>query len=183
VEGGAEVNPDHPLVVFVLGAPGAGKTTLVRELLKYYQQCFTVVTKPKWTLAGDACAAGHYTGGKFDGADTVPYNGARAAFDYWVEHGLGKRITFLDGDRFSNENAYNWFASTGADVRCIYLEASEQLLAARRAQRGSTQNKSWMKGRGTKAWRFAIRVGKCLTLDASLPLHDQLIVVRRYLAE
>lgn len=182
-------DPEHSLVVWIVGAPGAGKTTLVRALLKQPGPTLQLITKPKWTVVRDeynvyACAAGHYKGDKFDGADTVPYNGARAAFEYWLEKLGCSAVTYLDGDRFSDQRALDWWRSCGCDTRCILLRADEQLLATRRAQRGSDQNPSWMKGRATKAERFAMHFHRSYTIvPASIPLDAQISAVQDFLKE
>jgi hypothetical protein len=143
-------------VLFLVGAPGVGKTTLVRGLLGSEPR---LVLKPKWTLSGtDICAGGHYTGAAFDGADTIAYNGARAAFEYWVENLRGYPLTILDGDRFSNANALSWWVDAGADICCAHLTLPESRAQQRRDARGTTQNPTWVKGRATKAARFAERV-------------------------
>jgi len=138
------------IVLFVLGPPGVGKTTAVRPMLKVDR----LVSKPKWTIAGHIVAAGHYTGTTFDGADTVPYNGVRPALEYWKENLQSAQLTILDGDRFSHDKVKQWFTPLVERVAAVYLNASNEVLTARRNRRGSNQNPSWMKGRETKARRF-----------------------------
>jgi hypothetical protein len=133
-------------------------------------------------VCGDVCAAGHYQGGKFDGADTVPYNGAVDCFNYWLhELGCKMRLTILDGDRFSNEHMLNLWRSTGSTTHCIELTADEELLKVRRERRGSNQNESWMKGRATKARRFALKFPNTrLSIGAGWELQAQVDAVNDY---
>jgi hypothetical protein len=142
------------MILYVVGAPGCGKTTLVRRLLEA-DNYFNV--RPKWTIGNGqkVCAAGHYTGGTFDGADTVPYNGFQLALDFWKANLINFELTIFDGDRFSDKRTIEFFQSQPVHQRVIHCIASAQLLAERRQERGSTQNPSWMKGRETKSERFA----------------------------
>lgn len=157
--------------LFIVGAPGVGKTSAVR--LGLGADPFTV-PKPRWTIGRDGAvwAAGHYLGQTFDGADTVPYNGAREALTFW-ERKATARLTIFDGDRFSNEAAIAHVeAALGeANVLCVHLTAGGSVLDARRAARGSKQNASWMAGRVTKASNVATRfqsLGRlALALDTS----------------
>lgn len=145
-------------ILFVVGPPGVGKTTLVRLLLTMQGPELPIggylVAKPKWTVIGkEICAAGHYTGQVFDGGDTVPYTGAMPALDYWRANLSDRRLTVLDGDRFSFAGVVT--ALRGHDLACLHVEASLEILDARRAARGSKQNATWMKGRESKARNFA----------------------------
>lgn len=171
------------IVLWVVGEPGVGKTTMVREMVGE-RLPLRLISKPKWSVTPDTAPAprmalaGHYSGGTFDGADTVPYNGVKDALAFW--HGyLSERValTVLDGDRFSSLSAMNFF--NGQDLRCVHL-ASDQA-AARRAQRGSNQNEAWIRGRVTKARNFAQGFKVALWLDGAAPARDLASQVMQWL--
>lgn len=142
-------------VLFIVGAPGVGKTSLVREFLDPFNMYLH--PKPKWTVAPDLVCAGHYGGGTFDGADTVPYNGVAEALQFWKASLCTMPLTIFDGDRFSHGRALDFFKekSPQTDIFCVHLTGSEDTLKAHREERGSNQNPSWMAGRATKARNFA----------------------------
>jgi hypothetical protein len=151
-------------ILFVVGAPGIGKTTLVRRLLEpdsYFN------AKPKWTIGPNqhVCAAGHYTGGTFDGADTVPYNGFQPALEFWAKELVHFDLTIFDGDRFSDSRSILFFKNHRVQLKVLHCIATPDVLATRRKERGSKQNPSWMQGRETKSKRFAAEFGQGLTLN------------------
>lgn len=144
-------------VLWIIGEPGIGKTTMVRALLPKPWELIDIKGWPKWTFAGpqkQIVAAGHYTGAMFDGADTVGYNQVNNAIAWWKEHLFTRPLTILDGDRFSHLKAVEAFQAAGADLRCFVLEGLG-LAEERRGRRGSNQAASWLAGRRTKTTRFA----------------------------
>ncbi len=168
-------------VLWLVGEPGIGKTTLARELLGLYGP-YRVLDEPKqkWTITSDQntekriAAAGHYTGDTFDGADTVGYSGAEAHLKFWytfLAPSFG--VTLFDGDRFSHAGAVNFFIKNEPTqklvcVRLIDDTVVDDLAKKRRAARGSNQNATWLKGRATKARNFYDAFpGRKSTLDAS----------------
>lgn len=157
------------VAIFVVGSPGVGKTSALRTLLPFYH---TLNPAPKWTLAAPVAMVGHYGAGTFDGGDTVPYNGARAAVRYWQQFIVKNQRyewSVFDGDRFSTANVREAVEATpGVRVVCVHLTCNEEALAARRSNRNNTQNESWMVGRATKALRFAESFGqRSVRLDTS----------------
>jgi ribose 1,5-bisphosphokinase PhnN len=158
-------------VLFVVGPPGAGKTTLVRAMLGVINGELPLggflVPRPKWTVVGGACAAGHYTGATFDGADTVGYSGVDAAIAFWRGSLARSRLTVLDGDRFSYAGSLAQFQATHR-TRVIYATVADETLSRRLASRGSTQNAAWMRGRASKALNFAALFDTADRLDLDL---------------
>jgi len=155
------------VAIFVVGPPGVGKTSAMRSLMSLYptQKAFTTFTHPedgrvKWTFSDPLCFAGHYGVGTFDGADTVPNDGWIPNLEYWEKKILPDpvyKFTVFDGDRFSHANAQKFLEDRGVKVLCAHLTASDEVMDARRAERGSDQNPTWLKGRVSKARKFADR--------------------------
>lgn len=142
-----------PTILFLVGEPGVGKTTLARGLIGEVQ---SLVVSPKFTIGSKAVAAGHYTGQPFDGADTIPYSGGRAAVAGWMEMFVRRPLTIFDGDRLSNSKTLEFLGTLIRPPRllCLQLIASPELCAHRRAMRGTAQSAAWVKGRATKARNF-----------------------------
>ena len=142
-------------VLFLVGPPGVGKTAAAEGLLDPFATA--LIPKPKWTISPPVALGGHY-GTTYGGGDTVPYNGAAEAVDYWFMHILpdqGLKATVFDGDRFSSIGILRRLQGQGIEPVCVLLQANQETLEARRASRASTQNPSWMKGRATKAVNFS----------------------------
>jgi hypothetical protein len=144
-----------PVVLWVVGEPGVGKTTMVRALLPRPWDVIDLPGWPRWTLCGpdkQVVAAGTYTGHPFDGADRVGYNKVRQMIEWWHENLFSRQLTVLDGDRMSYAKAVEAWA--GVDRACVLLEGAK-LAEQRREGRGSRQDAAWVRGRRTKSERFA----------------------------
>jgi len=144
--------------LFIVGAPGAGKTTLARRVLQRGGD-FVLHPRPKWSVGASCVAAGHYTDDVFSGGDTVPYSGARACLEFWASELVSTReLTIFDGSRFATRPSLAYVRERSRVV-CVYVDATPDELAARRAARGSDQDPAWMRGAETRARNFADLVG------------------------
>ena len=144
------------IVVFVVGAPGVGKTTLLEGLLDVFNTY--EIEKPKWTISDPFALVGHYQKKTFGGGDTLGYTQGGEAVDYMLHELIQKpelKYLFLDGDRMSTKSILKQVREAGIKPFCWFMTATDKALADRCSNRGSSQNPTWAKGRKTKAQNFA----------------------------
>lgn len=147
-------------VAFVLGAPGVGKTTLVRHLLGAHQ------TIGRWSCGARYCALGPYDGAANDGADRLPNTRpvlvrAFERLEHDVPQGL---IALLDGVRFSGADAA-WFERRARRVG-VLLTASVATIHQRRARRRSPRmSDAWVTEQAGRAERLARDLGRFTEID------------------
>jgi hypothetical protein len=144
-------------IVYYIGCPGVGKTTLMRSILAEYGK----VEDPEFVKEGlvtyhrfakqRVIVLGRYDEGVFAGTDTWS-KGVGPKFRQWL---IDNRETYSDwgvfgeGERLSNQpNLDAMFSEESMKLVC--LKVSEEELEKRRAARNNTQNESWMKGMRTR---------------------------------
>jgi thymidylate kinase len=89
-------------VIFLVGAPGAGKTTALR-MIALPSDVQTPDTEVRWTLSGPRALIGHYEDKILDGGDRVARHANLLCLEYWRRNILtNPRITatFLDGEMY-----------------------------------------------------------------------------------
>ena len=154
------------LPVFVVGAPASGKTTLISNFIDKFDMY--MLASPKATVSGEVCAAGHYAGTTFDGADRIAYDKALKTISYIEEQSFfGCKLLFLDGDRVSTSNILSHLMKY--KPICIHLNIGMETHIERSKIRGSNQNENWVKGRFTKSKNFFLKFKKerRVSIDAS----------------
>lgn len=137
------------IVVWILGAPATGKSTLVKSLLGSQTH-----VSGRWTVGTKCAAPGPYTVGLKDGADAV------------LTSVLGSvpsnRILLLDGERYAQPWAADLMRPK-ATLIAVLLEAPIPTLQARRAW----VSDDWMRCHIGRAERFANTVGRVFKVDAT----------------
>lgn len=177
------MSTDHPprTLVYLSGAPGAGKSTLMAHLTRHCGR--TPITG---IIAHDllnlpiqaALPVGRYASAvelgrrreTFSGTDALSMSVLPQAEQYLARPGLARTLVLGEGDRLANMRFFTSARTLGWDLTVIHLNAPESLLDTRCAARGSTQSQTWRNGRYTKA-RNLVRTATehgipVVTLDA-----------------
>jgi len=165
--------------VYLVGEPGTGKTTLMNRLLATYDRQAPV--KLDGTLMGEPLRIGQRTvglhlgtnrAGGFGGTDALAMNVHPVAVAWASSSPLPPRV-YAEGQRLGTVAFLRALAARGSVT--LALLQGEEVAAARRAQRGSTQSESFIKGARTRAANLAERAPRgvtVLTLDAELPVEE-----------
>ena len=144
-------------IVYYIGEPGTGKTTLMREKLEEFRVSETdefvkegLVTYHKFAKQ-KVIVLGRYDDGVFAGTDTWS-KGVGPKFREWLLSACEEFpdwTIYGEGERLSNgPNMDAMFDVEGMSLIC--LKVSEEELERRRRARNNTQNESWMKGMRTR---------------------------------
>lgn len=171
-------------VLWVVGEPGIGKTTLCRKLLDRFGPVVFALDKPKWTVFGPpkgilgsiahiephqvAAAVGSWKGDKFDGGDTVPPSYIKQALETYAKFFTEYKLVLFDGAKFANGNAIQAVmkgaqeAGRFLDTRlvCLHLVGPEAAAAGRAARvdaGAKPQNEAWIRGRRKAADNFTLQ--------------------------
>jgi hypothetical protein len=89
-------------VVYLVGVPGAGKTTVLRDLAMPPDHLI-YDNDIRWTLKAPYAFVGAYTGLALDGGDQVARHANILTLEYWARNILPNpqyHTTFLDGEMF-----------------------------------------------------------------------------------
>ncbi len=140
------------LIVWLVGEPGIGKTTVAKKLLESYGPRGHEYQCPKWTCFGEVAGAGHWRGTKFDGTDTLPISDIKLALPFFVNV-IPAKIAILDGDKLASQSAIQFATEVECKLMCFHFIGSETA-RQRRIVRGTTQREHWVAGRRTKAQNF-----------------------------
>lgn len=149
-------------IIYLIGAPGAGKTTLTEAFTSDWTDSAKheqpVKFRTHHTPHGDALSLG-WLRPSFGGTDTLG-NTAILSIEPWLPN-IAKdySIIYGEGDRLANARFFDLCKTIG-DFYLFYLATDPLVAAERRAQRsiatGKTQNPTWVKGRETKHKNLAM---------------------------
>jgi GTPase SAR1 family protein len=144
--------------LYLIGAPGAGKTTLIEKCLEgipftYEPKPFAVRYYPKFG-PGAGCQLGSARKA-FGGTDTLSMSVQPKVVD-WLACGFSNWIV-AEGDRLGNDKFFSTLLQEGWELTVVCLNTPPGLTLQRCAQRGSDQNVEWMNGRRTKVEKLTAK--------------------------
>lgn len=155
-------------LLYLIGQPGAGKSTL-----------FSKLGLPKGRALKTPFLHTVYPSGliqlgglreTFSGTDTLPMD-VQPKVIQWLKLSADDARVIAEGDRLANDLFFRAARSYGWELTAVYLCTPDNVAAQRRAERGSTQNLSWIKGRSTKVANLAkFWCSPQWTLDGGLPV-------------
>ena len=133
----------------IIGAPGTGKTTVVREWMKSREwSTDRPVDLLDTHVSGDIRLLGKYQNDDvFGGTDKLSMAVQPKAVEYLDNP---SRVTVFEGDRLTSIKFFEAAKSKGFDIKIIQLTVSDSVREERYKERGSEQNETWLNGRLTK---------------------------------
>ena len=133
-------------LVYLIGEPGSGKSTVAEHL--FHEIPGEPKAEPFAHVAHPHCVELGARREAFSGTDALPMNVQPAVVPMILASEAD--LFFAEGDRLANEKFFLACAASKIRMLLFLLWVPHALAAQRRADRGSAQNPTWLKGRISK---------------------------------
>ncbi len=138
-------------VIAIGGEPGAGKSTLMKEILKRRDcmECYDKVKLVPFIQTGNVYILGKYEEGEtFSGTDRMSMAVQPEAIKFLTTL-PDNAIVLYEGDRLFTASFLE-HCLDNYDLEILYLETDKNIRKERYAERGSNQDETWLRGRESK---------------------------------
>lgn len=154
-------------LLYLIGVPGSGKTTLMRELVLGRPR--RVIQKPfaHTVYEGGLVQLGRDRG-THGGTDALSMS-VQPLVVAALETALWPRV-IAEGDRLANMTFFEAVMAAGYDLTVAMLEVPGEVASARREGRGTNQDERWLRGRESKVTNLWAQLGAMQAAGRALPL-------------
>lgn len=161
-------------VVYIMGAPGSGKTTLMREVLAPYPaiQHARPFAHIEYEHPKERVVQVGKDRGTFSGTDALSLS-VQPDVIKWLRY-CDYDTIMAEGDRLANDKFFDACEATLDGLVLVLVDTDPEVAATRRKMRGSNQNPSWLKGRISKVEALRKR-GVITTLGRDLQREGALL--------
>lgn len=150
-------------LIAVIGAPGTGKTTLMKEWMSRWDWEYRRDGQLDHYVSGDLILLGVYPEGEtFGGTDKLSMSIAPQVVEF-LDKNQDKVVVF-EGDRLNSKKFFHTVIDKGWNLRIVALNVSDAERERRYEERGSEQDPTWLQGRISKVENVITEFGPQQTL-------------------
>ena len=147
----------------IIGAPGTGKTTLMKEWMKHWEWVHQRTGQLDHYVSGDLIVLGVYPEDEvFGGTDKLSMSIAPQVEEF-LDNNEDKIILF-EGDRLNSKKFFQTVLDKEWNLKIIALDTSTEERERRYKERGSDQDPTWLQGRISKVENVVKQFGTQQTL-------------------
>lgn len=150
-------------VIGIIGAPGTGKTTLMKQWMERWDWEYHRTGQLDHYVSGDLVVLGVYPEGEtFGGTDKLSMSIAPQVVEF-LDNNQDKIILF-EGDRLNSKKFFQEVLDKGWNLRIVALDVPKEERERRYEERGSEQDPTWLQGRISKVENVIEEFGPKSTL-------------------
>jgi Cdc6-like AAA superfamily ATPase len=150
-------------VIGIIGAPGTGKSTLMKQWMERWDWEYHRTGQLDHYVSGDLIVLGVYPEGEtFGGTDKLSMSIAPQVVEF-LDSNQDKVILF-EGDRLNSKKFFHQVLEKGWNLRIVALDVPKEERERRYAERGSEQDPTWLQGRISKVENVIEEFGPKTTL-------------------